>query len=82
MEEKEIINRTDEDESLSALYRHAGWKHMVDYINKKEKSLKNKLYTVDPEDSTEIAAIQAKLKVLRNIKKRPKRFFQKKVNRK
>lgn len=77
MEDEELLRKADEDKSLSALHTHAGWRFLRKMMVEKEESLIAKFYSVDPNNTAEVASIQGQLQIIRKYKDKPEEYFKK-----
>ena len=80
MKKNELLSKTDKEEALASLHAHAGWQHLKYMLEEKEEQLMAQMYAVDPRDAVDIASMQAQLKLIREIKAKPKKYFLRKKN--
>lgn len=77
MKDEDVLKNANENESLSALHTHAGWRFLRKMMVEKEKSLIAQFYSVDPSNTAKIASIQGQLQIIRKYKDKPEEYFKK-----
>lgn len=70
-----MANANKED-ALASLHQHTGWRFLKEGMRKKVNSLEKQYRSVDPNNSVEIARIQAQINILETFMDRPKRYFE------
>lgn len=77
IKDEDILEKTDKTKALAGLHTHTGWKHLQNMMREEMKRLQRELTTIDPNDNTSIAGIQAKLEMLRKYIDKPEQHFHK-----
>jgi len=77
IKDEDILEKTDKTKALAGLHTHTGWKHLQHIMREETKRLQRELTTIDPNDNTGIAGIQAKLEMLRKYIDKPELHFHK-----
>lgn len=80
MSDTPIDETFTEEQALASLHTNVGWGYMKRFLEKKRKQLQREFETVEPNDASRIAAIQAELKLINKIIDKPKRHFERQKN--
>lgn len=76
MKREDILRDVNQDKAIAKLHNNAGWIFIQDIMKEKQQRLEKKIYSIDPNDSVEIAKVQGELKILREFIDKPKQYFE------